>query len=89
MPTMNDVKNLRTAYDSDKVLIQVGDLNYKGETWSEGAYVVTVKPHEHEYKRDGEGRLLKITKKVKRFYGESAWSNAQRFANDFDFGARV
>jgi hypothetical protein len=29
----------------------------------------------------------KKSKKKKYFYGESAWSSAQRFASDLDFGA--
>lgn len=86
-PTMKDISNLETIFESDKVKAERGDLMYQGSLWTAGAYVITVKPHEHGYRRDSNGRLEQIKGQVKRFYGESAWNNAQRFAGDFDHDA--
>lgn len=82
-PTLSDTRNWGVRYESDAVKIEVADLMYSGQLWHDGAYRVTIKPGEDD--RTGKPR----TPKKRLFYGESAWSDAERMASAVDFGART
>jgi hypothetical protein len=74
-PTLADVKDWRDVtrdVHEGAVKVEAGTLNYQGVDWSEGAWRITDK---HTGKR-------------KVFYGETAWSDAERLADDLMFEAR-
>ena len=68
-PTLKDVRNWRDVTrdtDTGHVKVETGDLMYQGHLWTEGAWSV---------------RSLKTGKRT-LFYGESAWSDAERLVSD-------
>lgn len=78
--TLANTANWRTLYDSDLVTVEVGDI-VRPESWPSGAYRVKTKGHLEI--RGGKY----IPPKTRVFYGESAWSDAERMASDVDFKA--
>lgn len=74
-PKLSDVSDWRDVtidVHEHAVKVEAGTLRYQGHDWREGAWRVTDK---HTGKR-------------KVFYGESAWSDAERLADDLVFEAR-
>jgi hypothetical protein len=76
--TLANVKNLTVVYDSDLVTVERGDIVTTQSTYRAGAFRVRTKGHLEI--RGGKY----IPPKTRIFYGETAWSDAERFASDVD-----
>lgn len=80
--TLSLVKNLHVVYDSDLVTVEQGDIvTSVGRRYVAGAYRVKTKGH--LVLRGG----TYVPPKSRVFYGESAWSDAERMASDVDVNA--
>lgn len=71
-------------YESDLVKVESAEVSIQqlGQSYN----IVPLDTH-----GSFRGEFWKVTnletKKVKTFFGETAWSDARRFASDLDFGA--
>lgn len=76
------VKNLHVIFDSAGVTVEEGDIvTSQGRRYVAGAYRVKVKRHLAMV----GGRF--VEPKTRVFYGERAWSDAERMASDVDSAA--
>lgn len=86
-PTLADTSDWEVAYESTIVKMERATLTIDGRDMKQGAYRVTVLEHESYQQRGPDGGPTLVPKQSKLFYGESAWSDAERMASDVDRGA--